>query len=190
MGVLHPHSSNTALGSSVFIYHCGFNQAACSLVNPSLSNLHTFFSPGLFTAATNTSHPLDRVQGLHIVLQLQQLQLDYEPNSMGISRTSADPSSSDSWSPFFFFPSRLFSDLCVFWQAITAQWSRQAPAFLRGEACPPPPPHSPNPPPPPQHKTSRPWTSAHQHWEEAALPGFHEKQRNCRRRGVAEKKGG
>lgn len=48
------------------------------------------------------------------------------------------PSLSNSWSLFFsFFPSRHFSDLCVFWQAIRVERSRQAPAFLRGEACPP-----------------------------------------------------
>lgn len=35
---------------------------------------------------------------------------------------------------FSFFP----PDLCMFWQAIRVEWSRQAPSFLRGEACPPP----------------------------------------------------
>lgn len=39
----------------------------------------------------------------------------------------------------FFPPSRLFYDLCVFWQAIRVERSHQAPAFLRGEVCPPPP---------------------------------------------------
>lgn len=29
-------------------------------------------------------------------------------------------------------------------------------------------------------QTSWSWTSVHQHWEEAAFPGFHETQRNCR----------
>lgn len=29
-------------------------------------------------------------------------------------------------------------------------------------------------------QTSRSWTSAQQHWEEAAFPGFHEMRRNCR----------
>lgn len=76
---------------------------------------------------------------------------------------------SDFWPLFFSFfsPSRLFSDLCVFWQAIRVKWSRQAPAFLRGEACPP----TPHPPEPrADHRVLD---------QEAAFPGFHEMQRNC-----------
>lgn len=43
------------------------------------------------------------------------------------------------WAPlgrFSSFPTWLFSDLCVFWQAIRVEQCRPAPAFLRGEAGP------------------------------------------------------
>lgn len=72
----------------------------------------------------------------HLMLRL--VSKDWISVGINWTRVAFWPSLSNSWSLFFsFFPSRLLSDLCVFWQAIRVERSRQAPAFLRGEACPP-----------------------------------------------------
>ena len=142
----------------------------CRLLSPLIEQKPAYKTGAKFTEPVDHKYQSGSVI-LTMICHLVLRRASQSWINVGINwtRVAFRPSLSDSWSLFFSSQSPLLWSVCILAGYQSGVVSPSA-GFPERRGMPPHPPT----------RTSGSWTSAHQHWEEAALPGFHETWRNCR----------